>query len=69
MVTRKFSLHTKVAQGRDILVKNESGKSVDACNETLKDIVSNLPPDKQILQTLSQFTNKFYEDNQLLSAR
>lgn len=67
MVTRKFSLHTKAAQGRDILVKNESGKSVDACNETLKDIVS--PPDKQILQTLSQFTNKFYEDNQLLSAR
>lgn len=67
MVTRKFSLHTKAAQGRDILVKNESGKSVDACNETLKDIVS--PPDKQILQTLSQFTNTFYEDNQLLSAR
>lgn len=52
---------------RDILVKNESVKSVDTCNETLKDIVSDLPPDKQILQTFSQFTNMFYEDNQLLS--
>lgn len=40
---------------RNFLVKNESVKSVGIRNAMLKDIVSNLPPDKQILQTFSQF--------------